>query len=181
MIDVTERHAAAVAVIGGLYLIDDKGHPFKHATLEEADGQIVVTGISRPEYAALPGASEAAFREALGLFAAYQHPDSLAMTSLGTTRNGGSPAARPPLSEVHIDPHAGFSLFLYDGGGEIRLGRAGIADKLPRLDEILAELGPRGIAALRVIHLDGPTGDRVPIRMAPVAQPAPAATAKAKN
>lgn len=181
VIDVTERHAAAVAVIGGLYLIDDKGHPFKHATLEEADGQIVVTGISRLEYAALPGASEAAFREALGLFAAYQHPDSLAMTSLGTTRNGGSPAARPPLSEVHIDPHAGFSLFLYDGGGEIRLGRAGIADKLPRLDEILAELGPRGIAALRVIHLDGPTGDRVPIRMAPVAQPAPAATAKAKN
>ncbi len=162
VIDVTERHAAAVAVVGGLYLIDDRGHPFKHATLKEADGQVVLTGISRAEYTALPAATEAAFREALALFVAYQHPDSLA-----TARHGGSGGARPALSEIHIDPRTGFSLFLYDGGGEIRLGRGAIADKLARLDEILAAFGPRGIADLRVVHLDGPASDRVPIRLAP--------------
>jgi cell division septal protein FtsQ len=162
VVDVTERHAAAVAVVGGLYLIDDQGHPFKHATLAEADGQIVLTGISRAAYAGLPRASEAAFQEALALYAEYQHPDSL---------TAARPGARPPLSEIHIDPRVGFSLFLYDGGGEIRLGRGGLADKLARLDEILANLGPRGISALRVIHLDGPAGDRVPIRLAPPAAP----------
>jgi POTRA domain, FtsQ-type/Cell division protein FtsQ len=164
VIEVTERHAAAVAVIGGLYLIDEQGHPFKHATLDEADGQIVLTGISRMEYARLPHATEAAFREALALYAEYQHPDSVAMA-----RYGGTGGARPALSEVHIDPRAGFSLFLYNGGGEIRLGRGGITDKLARLDEILPALGPHGASALRAVHLDGPASDRVPIRLEPPA------------
>ncbi|MEO8213816.1 MAG: FtsQ-type POTRA domain-containing protein [Myxococcales bacterium] len=163
VIEVTERRAAAVAVIGGLYLLDEQGHPFKHATLEEADGQVVLTGLSRAEYAGLPGASEAAFREALALLAEYQHPDSLASARHGAMGMGGG---RPPLSEIHIDPRTGFSLFFYEGGAEIRLGRGQISDKLARLDEILAEFGPRGISALRVVHLDGPAGDRVPIRLA---------------
>ncbi len=175
VIDVTERQAAAVAVIGGLYLVDERGHPFKHATLEEADGRLVLTGISRPEYAGLPGASEAAFREALALFAEYQHPDSLAVA-----RQAGSGGTRPALSEIHIDPRTGFSLFLYDGGAELRLGRGQIADKLARLDEILAEFGPRGLSALRVVHLDGPAGDRVPIRLAPPPDEAPLSPAVSK-
>jgi hypothetical protein len=58
---------------------------------------------------------------------------------------------------------------LYDGGGEIRLGRTGFADKLARLDQILGDLGPRGALALRVVHLDGKAGDRVPIMLAPPA------------
>jgi len=164
VIDVTERHAAALAVIGGLYLLDDQGHPFKHATLEEADGQVVLTGISRAEYAGLPRASEAAFREALALLHDYQHPDSLA-----TARHAGTPGqaggGRPALSEIHVDPRTGFSLFFYDGGAEVRLGRGHVADKLARLDEILAEFGPRGTSSLKVVHLEGPAGDRVPIRL----------------
>jgi cell division protein FtsQ len=155
VIDVTERRAGAVAVIGGLYLIDEQGHPFKPATLEETDGLVVITGISRREYANLPRASEGAFREALALYAEYQDLHRAAAT------------ARPPLSEIHIDPRTGFSLVLYDGGGEIRLGRIGIADKLARLDQILADLGPRGALALRVVHLDGKAGDRVPIMLVP--------------
>jgi cell division protein FtsQ len=154
VIDVTERRAGAVAVIGGLYLIDEQGHPFKPATLEETDGLVVITGISRREYANLPRASEGAFREALALYTAYQDLDRPAAT------------ARPPLSEIHIDPRTGFSLVLYDGGGEIRLGRTGVADKLARFDRILADLGPRGALALRVVHLDGKAGDRVPIMLA---------------
>ncbi len=171
VIDVTERQAAAVAVIGGLYLLDEQGHPFKHATLAESDGRLVLTGISRAEYARLPRASEAAFREALALFSEYQHPDALASARQG---RGSAPGIRPTLSEIHIDPRTGFSLFLYDGGAEIRLGRGQIADKLARLDELLTQFGPRRASTLRVVHLEGPAGDRVPIKLAPTPDDVPA-------
>ncbi len=157
-IDVTERSAAAVAVLGGLYLIDESGHPFKRATLDEADGLVLLTGISRQQCAALRDASAAAYREALAILDEYRSPDSSS-----TTR------ARPPLSEIHIDPHYGFSLLLYDGGAEIRLGRGDYTDKLERLDRILAglpALGARSPASLQTVHLDGPNRDRVPVRLA---------------
>jgi cell division protein FtsQ len=181
-IDVTERRAAAVAVIGGLYLIDDAGHPFKRATLDEAQGLIVLTGVSREAYATVREASEAALREALAVYAAYQHPDSLAAVRQAANNADGH-ATRPPLSEIHIDPRMGFSLFLYDGGGEIRLGRGDVPDKLARVDEIFADLGSDGLAALRVLHLDGPASDRVPIRFAPPPVPSapPAPTIHAKK
>lgn len=154
-IDVTERSAAAVAVLGALYLLDESGHPFKRATLDEADGLVSITGISRQQYSAFRDASAAAYREALALLDEYRSPDSS--------------KARPPLSEIHIDPHYGFSLVLYDGGAEIRLGRGDYTDKLERLDRILAGLpafGAHGPASLQVVHLDGPNRDRVPIRLA---------------
>lgn len=154
-IDVTERSAAAVAVLGGLYLLDESGHPFKRATLDEADGLVSITGISRLQYSAFRDASAAAYREALAILDEYRSPDSS--------------KARPPLSEIHIDPHYGFSLVLYDGGAEIRLGRGDYTDKLERLDRILAGLpafGAHGPASLQVVHLDGPNRDRVPIRLA---------------
>jgi cell division septal protein FtsQ len=175
VIDVTERRAAAVAVLsgggaapggGGLYLVDETGRPFKRATLDEAaaEGLVVLTGISRAQYLALPQASEAAFREALALVHLYQHPG-----------DGAAVRVRPPLSEVHVDPPSGFSAFLLEGGGEIRFGRGAIPEKLARLDQILAALGwglgrgrskegPRA-AAIRAVHLDGPAAGRVPVRL----------------
>jgi cell division protein FtsQ len=146
-IDVVERQAAASALIGALYLLDDAGRPFKRATLEEADGLPVITGVTREQYAALRTASEAVFREALALVAAYGE-------------------GRPKLSEVHVDPRTGFSLVLFDGGGEIRLGRGDYPAKLARLDRILAAAGPRGPAALGTVFLDGPNPDRVTVRLA---------------
>jgi cell division protein FtsQ len=152
-IDVVERRAVASALLGTLYLIDEAGRPFKRATLDEADGLPVLTGIGREHYTASRAAAEAAFREALGLLAAY--------------RTEG----RPALSEIHIDPRSGFSLVLFDGGGEVLLGRGDWSGKLARLDEILAALGPRGPAALRAVHLEGQTGDRIAVRLAQAANP----------
>jgi len=152
VIEVTERRAAAVATLGALYLLDESGHAFKQATIEETEGLVVLTGLTREQYSGRREASESAFREALALLNSYRQP--------------GRGAARPDLSEIHVDPRSGFSLFLYDTGAEVRLGRDGIAEKLGRLDEILAALGPSGLAATRVIHLDGPAKDRIPIRLA---------------
>ena len=146
-IDVVERHAVASALIGALYLLDDSGRPFKRATLEEADGLPVVTGVTREQYAALRPASEAVFREALAVVAAYGDE-------------------RPTLSEIHVDPRTGFSLVLFDGGGEIRLGRGDYAGKLAQLDRILAAAGPGGPNALGTVFMDGPDPDRVTVRLA---------------
>ena len=145
-IEVTERRAVASALMGALYLLDENGRPFKRATFEEADGLPVITGVTREQYAALRPASEAVFREALALMAAYDN--------------------RPKLSEIHIDPRAGFSLVLLDGAGEIRLGRGDTEEKLVRLDKILAAAGPRGPAALATVYLDGALADRVTVRLA---------------
>jgi cell division protein FtsQ len=162
-IDVTERHAVAVAVLGGLYLIGDNGRPFKRATLEEADGLVLLTGLTRTQYATLGDASEAAYREALQIFDAYRAPPNAVAPPAAPS------PARPALSEIHIDPRYGFSLILEDGGAEIRLGRGDYADKLERFDRIVAGLrniGAGAPTALRTIHLDGPNRERVPVQLA---------------
>jgi cell division septal protein FtsQ len=169
VIDVVERRAVASALLGTLYLLDDAGRPFKRATLDEADGLPVITGVPRETYTIDRNSTEAAFREALALLAVYRADDELA----AARRVGGAPgpATRPALSEIHVDPRSGFSLVLYDGGAEILLGRGDWAGKLARLDAILAAVGPRGPSALRAVHLDGPTQDRVAVRLAPPPSP----------
>jgi cell division septal protein FtsQ len=154
VIEVTERHAVASALLGALYLLDGTGHPFKRATFAEADGLPVITGVTRDQYASVRGTSEAVFREALALFGAYSdgHPD------------------RPKLSEIHVDTRNGFSLILFEGSGEIRIGQGDFEAKLAKFDRIFAALGPRGPAALRTVYLDGPLSDRVALQMAAAAE-----------
>ncbi len=148
-IEVTERQAAAVAALGGLYLVDQNGHPFKRATMEEAEGLPVLTGIERERYAGLRAASEGAYREALALLDAYYQ------------RSG-----RPMLSEIAINPRFGFTLFLLEGGAEIRIGRGDYSKKLARLDQILEAVSAGnmgGLATVRIVNLDAPGPGRVPV------------------
>jgi cell division protein FtsQ len=148
VIEVTERHAVAAVALSGLYLIDRSGRPFKRASMEEADGLPVLTGIERDRYAQMREVSEAAFREAMAVLDDYR-----------------SKAGRPTVGEVNIDPGFGFSLFLLEGGAEIRLGRGDFGKKLAQLDQIfdavLARAG--GLATLRIVQLDLPESGRVPV------------------
>jgi cell division protein FtsQ len=152
-IELRERRAAAAAALGGLYLIDERGHPFKRATMEEADGLAVVTGVARAQYVAASDVAEGAFREALALLEQYR-----------------AEPGRPPVSEVNLDPRFGMTLFLRDGGAEIRLGRGEVSKKLARFDQIFEAVKADGpVAALRVVHLDRPDGAggaRIPVRLA---------------
>ena len=139
-IDLVERRAAAVASLGGLYLVDDNGRPFKRARMDEAEGLPVLTGIGREPYAKLPEATAAVFREALAILDDYR-----------------SRPGRPALSEVSIDPRFGFSLILLEGGAEIRLGRGETSKKLARFDQILEAVEKEhlgGLSAIRVVNLD---------------------------
>jgi cell division protein FtsQ len=110
--------------------------------------------VTRDQYATVRGTSEAVFRQALALYAAYTdgHPD------------------RPKLSEVHVDTRTGFSLILLEGSGEIRIGQGNFEAKLTQFDRIFAALGPRSPAALRTVYLDGPLSDRVALQMARAAE-----------
>jgi cell division protein FtsQ len=149
VIEVTERRAVALAELSGLYLLDETGRPFKRATMDEADGLPVLTGIDRARYAQLRDVSEAAFREALAVLREYQ------------SRSG-----RPPVGEVSIDPGFGFSLLLLEGGAEIRLGRGNYSKKLAQLDQIFEALAAKEmgeLSALRIVHLDLPESGRIPV------------------
>ena len=171
VIEVSERRAAAVAELSGLYLVDDGGRPFKRASMEEADGLPVLTGIERARYAGMREVSEAAFREALALLRAYREKPG-----------------RPAVGEISIDPGFGFSLILFESGAEIRLGRENYSKKLAQLDQIFEALvakGTGGLSALRIVHLDLPESGRVPVLLRggaePFAPPRPAPAKIAKN
>jgi cell division protein FtsQ len=154
LIDVVERKAAGAVNLGGLYLVDAAGRPFKRATVGEAAGLPVITGIERSQYVDHREPCEAAFREALAIAAAW-----------------GKNPRRPALSEVNVAPRHGFTVFLADGGAEVRLGRTEYDRKLARLDQILEAVKASG-AGIRVVHMDGSAGSRVPVRLTlPNAEP----------
>ncbi len=149
-IEITERRPAAVVNLGGLYLIDAAGRPFKRAAAAEAVGLPVITGLERSQYVDHPDATLAAFREALAIVGQWNEK-----------------AGRPPLSEVNVQPRHGFTIFLAESGAEIRFGRGQYDRKLARLDQILEALKGRGGAeSVRVVHLDGSSGNRIPVRLA---------------
>jgi cell division protein FtsQ len=149
-VQVVERRAAATVNLGGLYLIDERGRPFKRASMAEADGLPVLTGLERSQYVDQRVASEAAFREALAILAAWR-----------------AGRGRPEVSEVNMSPRYGFTLFLLEGGAEIRLGRKDYDRKLARLDQIFEAVKTSGAdpATVRVVHLDGSDLRRVPVRL----------------
>ena len=157
VVEASERHGVALVALDGLYLVDETGRPFKRASMDEADGLPVLTGIERSQYARMHDVSEAAFREALALLHDYR----------------GRPG-RPAVGEVNIDPGFGFSFFLVEGGVEVRLGRGGYGKKLAQLDRILAALDAKdrgGPSALRIVHLDLPESGRVPVLLRDGAEP----------
>jgi cell division protein FtsQ len=148
--EVTERRAIATVNLGGLYLVDETGRPFKRATMGEADGLPVLTGLERSQYVDHRGPSEAVFREAIGILTAYR-----------------GQAGRPEVGEINMSPRYGFTLFLLEGGAEIRLGRKDYDRKLARLDQIFEAVKTSGAdpASIRVVHLDGSDLRRVPVRL----------------
>jgi hypothetical protein len=125
--------------------------------MDEADGLPVLTGIERGRYAEMREVSEAAFREALALLREYRDKPG-----------------RPAVGEISIDPGFGFSLLLFEGGAEIRLGRGNYGKKLAQLDQIFDAVmakGTGGLSALRIVHLDLPESGRVPVLLRNGAEP----------
>jgi cell division protein FtsQ len=150
IVDLEERRAAAVAELGGLYLVDERGIAFKRADVArgEARGLLVVTGIERDEYRRSPVEAAARIRAALDAARVYAE------------------GARPTLGEVRHDAHRGITLYTKKPVTALRLGHLAGAGALRRrlaaFDAAWAALSPAERAAASTFHLDR---DGAPLRI----------------
>ncbi|MDB4953268.1 MAG: Polypeptide-transport-associated domain protein FtsQ-type [Myxococcales bacterium] len=138
---IRERTASAIADVGGLYLVDVTGHPFKRVELAADDGSglPIVTGLDRSAYLANPEATAALVRGALG--------------ALSTWR---SETSRPAIGEVHLDPRGALTLHTYEQSTAIQLGAidAELPTRMQTFDAAWNELSTAERARARAIHLD---------------------------
>lgn len=142
---IVEHEPAALVALGGLYLADASGHPFKRAAIDlgEGAGLLTFTGLSRDDYRADPESVEAAIRGALEVARLYQ-----------------SGANRPELGEIHIDTLRGFTLVLAKTGSRIHLGRDDnpvLAQRLGRFDTAWAALAEGEREHARSFFIDNET------------------------
>lgn len=136
-VTIEERTPAALADLGGLYLVDAGGVVFKRAAPGDGLDLPLVTGLGREDWEERRGELEPLLAEALALLARW--PAS------------GLPA-RQAVSEVHVDRAAGLTVFTTDGT-ELRLGDGDFDGKLVRAAKVLSALDAEGQRA-EVLHLD---------------------------
>jgi cell division protein FtsQ len=138
VVRVAERRAAALVDLGGLYLVDATGEVFKRATPGDGLDLPVVTGIGREAWIERREEVEPLLSAALALLARW--------TERGFDRT-------EPVSEIHIDPDFGTTLWTGGDGLEIRLGHGDLPEKLERLERVLAAVAADRERA-QVLHLD---------------------------
>jgi cell division protein FtsQ len=158
-IRVVERRAVALVDLAGLYLVDDRGEVFKRATPGDGLDLPVVTGISRDDWVERRAEVEPLLQGALGLLARWRER--------GLDR-------KAPLSQLRIDPVYGAIVWAGEQGFEVRLGHGDIAEKLSRLERVLAAIEAEGQRP-EVLHLDNRRRpDWVAVRLAGAAGVGPA-------
>jgi cell division protein FtsQ len=138
VVRVTERRAAALVELGGLYLVDARGEVFKRAVPGDGLDLPVVTGIAREAWIDRREEVEPLLSAALALLARW--------TERGLDRT-------EPVSEIHIDPDTGTTLWAGDDGLEVRLGHGDLPEKLERLERVLSAVAADRERA-QVLHLD---------------------------
>lgn len=158
VVEVRERDAIAAVDLGGLYLVDAAGSPFKRAELAagEADGLPIVTGLDRTRYLADPAAAGRLVQAALGALAQWRaQPD------------------RPAIGEVHLDPRGALTLQTFDRATAIRLGAidAALPARMHAFDAAWSALSADERDRATAIHLDS-SSDHVTVAFTAPAQPA---------
>lgn len=137
-IAVLERRAVALVDLGHLYLLDESGEAFKRALPGDPIDLPVITGLPRGDWATRPEETRQKLDEAMQALEAY------AVRERSRTW---------PVSEVHLDPAEGVTLYLGDRGVAARLGQGDFAGKLDRLERVLAEVERRG-EQVELVRLD---------------------------
>ena len=137
-VKVSERRAAALVDLGGLYLVDAEGEVFKRALPGDGLDLPVVTGITRDDWVERRAEVEPLLHAALALLDRW--------AERGLDR-------RAPVSEIHISADYGTTLWAGAEGLEIRLGHGALPEKLARLERVLAAVEAEGRRA-EVLHLE---------------------------
>jgi cell division protein FtsQ len=137
-VTVSERTAAALVELGGLYLVDRDAQVFKRAAPGDGLDLPLVTGMSREAYVQRREDLTPVLQGALALL------DGYAAAGLAETR---------PIAEVHVDVDGGITLYVGEEGTQVRLGSGDLGQKLSRLKSTLAALGADA-RRVEVVHLD---------------------------
>jgi cell division protein FtsQ len=146
-LEIVEQRPAAAVLLGAIYLVNAQAELFKRATLAEAEGLPLITGIDREEYRRHPAKAGERIRRALAVIDQYREQN------------------RPPLSEVNIGSRQEITLFLRDRGVALRFGPHFDAKRLHKLDAAKAALGGDASRA-RVFYLDNEVHpERVIVRL----------------
>jgi cell division protein FtsQ len=142
VVEIHERTPAALVDLGGLYLVDGGGHPFKRAAIDagEGEGLPVITGLDRDGFRADPEASAGVIRQTLTALTAWQ-----------------ATGARPAIGELHVDGHRALTLHTYDQATAIQLGPLDpeqLGMRIETFDAAWAQLTEAERHHARAIHLD---------------------------
>jgi cell division protein FtsQ len=148
-VSVRERRAVAMVDLGGLYLVDRDGQPFKRAAPGDGLDLPLVTGFTRDDYVQRRADVEPLLRSALGLAEDWK--------SAGLER-------ALPLSEIHLDGAEGVTLYAGEEGLQVRLGGGATGEKLQRLAAVLRALRAEGKRAEVVLLDDRAHPDWVTVR-----------------
>jgi len=135
---VVERRAVALVDLNGLYLVDERGEVFKRAAPGDGLDLPVITGLAREDWVDRRSELQPVLQGALGLLARWRER--------GLEK-------RAPLSQIRIDPVYGATAWAGEQGFEVRLGHGDLAEKLSRLERVLAALEAEGQKP-EVLHLD---------------------------
>jgi cell division protein FtsQ len=133
-----------------LYLLSDDGKLFKRFDAKDPVDLPVITGIDRVRFG-----SDPEFPKTILLGAAQLLHDYRAQGL----------AQQKPVSEIHLEPNDGFSLYVGEELTLVRLGAPPYAQKLPKLKKVFARLEREGASA-EYVYLDNEQRpDRVTVRL----------------
>lgn len=133
-----------------LYLLSDDGKLFKRFDAKDPVDLPVVTGIDRERFGTDPEFHQTILLEVAQLVHDYK--------SQGLW-------SKLPISEIHVEPNDGFSLYVGSDLTLVRLGAAPFAQKLPKMKKVFARLEQEHARA-EYVYLDNEERpDRVTVRL----------------
>lgn len=145
-VTVIERQPIAVANLGLLYYLDEKGEPFKPLNFGDKLDLPVVTGFTEEELNSDPAGTREGLQNACELLAALKSHGSFILAD---------------VSEIHYDRAHGLTIFTISGALPIKVGSGDFAGKLARFAQIYQTLISQR-PALQYIDLD--YSDRIVIK-----------------
>ena len=159
MIAVSERQPMAQLSLGGLYLVDRRGQPFKRVWPGEEYRLPILTGLQLQDF------------EPDTPIERRELADRLVRTALDLldTWRRGPLGKRISVTEVQMDPLLGHGVVLgaadpSSAGATVHLGAGNFREKLARLETVLADARRRG-KRVAAVHLDDPNDPgRVAVR-----------------
>jgi cell division protein FtsQ len=149
LIDVRERNAAALLVMGDILLVARDGTVFKKVSDGDPYDLPLITGLDQEPYTADRALRVSSILSAVALLGQY--------AEAGLSRS-------EPISEIHMEPDQNISLYIGEDATHVRLGAAPYQVKLHKLRQVLATLQKKKSRAAYVYLDNTQHSGRVTVR-----------------